>query len=376
MTDTTIYIVDDDPVMQELLRENTAAFGCIECFGSAESCAERIGAAAPDLLLLDIGLPGMDGYAFCRRLKDDAATKDIPVIFVSAHDTLDERLAGYDAGAEDFIVKPFDPAELVRKVAVAVQLVAERKNYREQLSSADQLTSLALASMDEAGIVLQFMSKLIGYETDGEIAQGLLELLQRFGVPGAVQVRVGARSHTLSAAGTNLPLEVSVLNHVRGLERIFEFHRRAAFNFDRVTLLIHRMPDDPDVCGRIRDNLSIAAQGADSRLAALETAEARQRDQRAVFAALDTLRATLVAFRDSHQRHRVRSSALAFEMEQDLAKAFVHLGLTNDQERFLEDMLGARIAEMMQMVDKGDELEKILSSLLAQLSGMGGGPAA
>lgn len=376
MTDSLVFIVDDDPMMQELLRGNTEDLARAECFGCAEDCAARIAEVTPDLLLLDIGLPGMDGYTFCRRLKDDAATKDIPVIFVSAHDTLEERLAGYDAGAEDFIVKPFDPAELERKVGVALQLVNERKGYREQLSNADQLTTLALASMDEAGVVLQFMSKLIGYETDVEIAQGLLELLQRFGVVGAVQVRVGERAYTVSEAGVNLPLEVSVLNHVRTLERIFEFHRRAVFNFDRVTLLIHRMPDDPDVCGRIRDNLSIAAQGADSRLAAMEIAEARQRDQKAVFSALDALRTTLMEFRDSHQRHRAMSSELAFEIEQDLAKAFVHLGLTTAQERFLEDMLGARLAQMMQMVDKGDELEGILATLLGQLSGLTVGAAA
>lgn len=375
MSDALIYVVDDDPIMQEVMRDNTEALARIECFADAEACAERIHEAPPDLLLLDIGLPGMDGYTFCRQLKDDGATKDIPVIFVSAHDTVEERLAGYDAGAEDFIVKPFDPAELARKVGVAMQLVAERKSYREQLSSADQLTSLALASMDEAGVVLQFMGKLVAWETDAEIAQGLLELMQRMGVDGAVQTRVGERAYTLSSAGTNLPLEVSVLNHVRTLERIFEFRKRAVFNFDRVTLMVHQMPDDNDVCGRIRDNLAIAAQGADSRLAALAVAEARQRDQATVFRALETLKTTLVEFRDSHQQHRARSSALTFDMEQDLAKSFVHLGLTTGQERFLEEMMSARIAELMQVLDKGDEMERILSQLLDQLSDLTSQPA-
>jgi hypothetical protein len=252
-------------------------------------------------------------------------------------------------------------------VKVLLQLVDEKKNFKEQLASADQLTSLALASMDEAGIVLQFTSKLIGYESDAEIAQGLLELLQRFGVNGVVQTRIGERALTQSREGVNVPLEVSVLNHVRTLDRIFEFHKRAVFNFDRVTIMIHNMPPDPDVCGRIRDNMSIAAQSVDARLAALETAEARARDQAALFAALESLQGTLMDFRESHKSHRLESSQLGYEIEEDLARAFVHLGLTTGQERYLEDMIRARIAQLMQIVDKGDEMEKILATLLAQL---------
>jgi DNA-binding response OmpR family regulator len=368
----SLYAVDDDPMVLTVVRGIAEPIACVECFDSAEACQERLAAAPPDLLLLDISLPGMDGYSYCRQLKNDSVTMGIPVIFVSANDGIDDRLAGYDAGAEDFIVKPFNPHELLRKIRVAGRIRADKHKLIEQMAAAEQLTSLVLASMDESSIVLQFMSKLIGWETEAEIAAGLLELMQRYRLTGAVQTRVGPRAYTLSPEGANLPLEVSILNHVRTMERIFEFRNRAVYNFERVTVMVANMPlADGDQCGRIRDNLAIAAQGAEARLAALETAEARVRSQGSLMTALKSLQGTLVAFKDAQTANRRRGSALAFDIEQDLARSFVHLGMTTGQERFLEDMLRNRIAELMEIVDQGDELEGILSRLLEELAAVG-----
>jgi hypothetical protein len=200
--------------------------------------------------------------------------------------------------------------------------------------------------------------------------------MSRYRLEGAVQARVGSRAHTQSPAGVNLPLEMSILNHVRTMDRIFEFRSRAVYNFERVTVMVANMPlGDPDLCGRIRDNLATAAQGAESRLAALETSEARTRSQSGIVTALKSLESTLLSFKEAHKSHRLRSSELAFDIEQDLARSFVHLGLTTGQERFLEDMLRTRIAELMQIVDQGDGLEKILTQLLDDLAALSGAGA-
>ncbi len=367
MPSEIIFIVEDDPTTQEVMGAQLNGIARSEGFLSAEECHRRLSEQVPDLILLDIELPGMDGHAFCRLIKEDPETRHVPVIFVSSHDTPDERLASYDVGGHDFIIKPFDPKELLKKVEVALRLVGERKDYRQQLSSADELTSLVLASMDEAGIVLQFMSKLIGYQNYQEIAQGFLELLGRIGINGAVQVRVGKREVTVGKEGWNVPLEVSVCNHLKTLDRIFEFKRRVAFNYEHVTVLIHEMPNDDAACGRIRDNVTIAAQAADSRLAALTVAEARDTERMLLLETLEALSGTFVGFRNSHEQQRLISSELVFDIERDLAKAFCHLGLSVSQERFLEDMLKSRLSELLVLVDKSDELEEILSGLIERL---------
>jgi len=152
----------------------------IETFESVEVCMPRLADERPGMFLLDVSLPGMDGYSFCRQIKDDPSLRHIPVTFVSGHDDIDARLAGYDAGGEDFVVKPFDPDEIKRKIKVAQHTIQNQKSLQEQAEASEYLSSLALASMDEAGIVLQFMSKLIGWSTASDVAGGLLELMQRY----------------------------------------------------------------------------------------------------------------------------------------------------------------------------------------------------
>lgn len=360
-SNTTIYAVDDDPMILDIYASLLGEEFNLRTFPSCEACTEAVALSVPDIFLLDIELSGVDGYTLCRQLKENDASRDAPVIFVSSHDNINERLAGYDSGAEDFIIKPFSPDELLRKVRVSEQIIANKKNLREQLSMSEQLSSLALASMDEAGLVLQFMSKLIGWSDEVEIASGLLELMQRYGLSGAVQTRTANRRYSLSPAGANLPLEVSVLNHVSTMETIFEFRNRGVYNYPRATLMVSNMPlHDPDFCGRIRDNLAIAAAGASARLDAI-TAEEAVRDT------LINIRETISTIHQFHESTRVQTSELIFELDEELAKLFVSLGLTTGQENMFEDMIKEFMNRLTLIIDQGDDIQTSLQTLSEKL---------
>lgn len=365
MNDFTIFAVDDDEMVRAMIESMLAPDYPVASFASAESCLARIAESRPGMLLLDIGLPGMDGYALCRRLKDDDATSDLPVVFVSAHDTLEARLAGFDAGGEDFIVKPFEPELLLRKVQVAERLGAAKRALHEQVQNAEHMTDLALSSMGDSGVALQFMSKLVGCESELDIAENLLQVLGYFRLAGAIETRVGERSHVLSSNGDSLPLETAILGHVRSMDRIFEFQTRSVYNLDNVTLMVSNMPiADSELCGRIRDTLAIVTQGADGRLLAIANAEARDRGAQGLMSALDSLVRTVNGFAEVHERHRLTSSEIVFRVEQNLARSFVHLGLTEDQERLVEDLFRAGMTDLMNFIEQGGS---VLQSSLGKL---------
>ncbi|MYM71687.1 response regulator [Duganella sp. FT134W] len=84
-------------------------------------------AAPPDLILLDVRMPGMDGFAACRLLKANPVTRPIPVIFLSALDEPDERVAGLAMGGVDFVAKPYHPAEVFARVRIHLELAGRRK---------------------------------------------------------------------------------------------------------------------------------------------------------------------------------------------------------------------------------------------------------
>ena len=363
-----VFAIDDDPLILEIMREILEPDCAVETFESVEACLPRLEVEKPGMFLLDVSLPGMDGYAFCRVIKDDESLRDIPVTFVSSNDTIESRIKGYDAGGEDFIVKPFEPEEVLRKIKVAKQIILSKKALEEQAKAANSFSMMMMTSMGESGIVMQFLGKLFSWNTEQEVAAGVLELLQSYQLEGVTQTRIAQRTLTLSASGTNMPLEVSVLNHVRSQGRIFEFRNRGVYNTSHITVMVNNMPvHDPDLCGRLRDHLSLVAQGADSRLQAIEAEEANQRNRAGIDEALQSIRESVGAMRQAHGLDRAASSQLLIELEQSMAKAFVHLGLSTDQERHMEELVHTFMKRMMELQDRGEEIYETLQQLTEKL---------
>jgi PAS domain S-box-containing protein len=128
-----ILVVDDNPdnlqVLMKLLTEN----GFVTFPASEGELALRfVQSTPPDLLLLDIIMPGMDGYEVCRRLKADARTREIPVIFMTALSEIEDKVTGFKLGAVDYVTKPFQADEALARVRSHVALHTMQKRLEEQ----------------------------------------------------------------------------------------------------------------------------------------------------------------------------------------------------------------------------------------------------
>jgi DNA-binding response OmpR family regulator len=111
----TILVVDDDPKIRELLRLYVAREGHrVIHAGDGPEALEAAARARPDLVLLDVMLPGLDGFEVCRRLRDDGA--EMPILLLTARSGDSDKVIGLDIGADDYIVKPFSPRELMARV--------------------------------------------------------------------------------------------------------------------------------------------------------------------------------------------------------------------------------------------------------------------
>jgi two-component system, sensor histidine kinase and response regulator len=118
-----VLIVDDNPSNLELLYEvlDDAGFEVLVS-QNGEGALKRAEHSHPDLLLLDVMMPGMDGFETCQRLKAHAATKDIPVIFMTALADTDDKVKGFEAGAVDYVTKPFQPVEVLMRIKTHLTL--------------------------------------------------------------------------------------------------------------------------------------------------------------------------------------------------------------------------------------------------------------
>src|SRR3954469_2632080 len=115
MSDPAVLLVDDDPRILRMLQRTLGAEGyavsAVSDGGAALASVER---SLPDLIVLDVAMPGLDGLAVTRRLR--AKRLPVPILLLTARDALEDRVAGLDAGADDYLVKPFENAELSARV--------------------------------------------------------------------------------------------------------------------------------------------------------------------------------------------------------------------------------------------------------------------
>ncbi len=122
MANETLLIVEDDADIRELLRFNLEREGYrIAESASAEEAHRQMAKAAPDLILLDLMLPGTDGFAFCRAVRADERTAKIPVIMVTARDEDADIVAGLEVGADDYMTKPFSARILSARVRAVLR---------------------------------------------------------------------------------------------------------------------------------------------------------------------------------------------------------------------------------------------------------------
>jgi diguanylate cyclase (GGDEF)-like protein len=139
-----ILVVDDEPVNLALIKRRLEweeyEIHTAEDGGQAVEAARRV---LPDLVILDVMMPVLDGLQACRLLKEDPATRGIPVIFLSALDDTDTKVSGLALGADDYISKPFRVEELLARVAVAIRLKRERDRLRESAEDARQRAEAA-----------------------------------------------------------------------------------------------------------------------------------------------------------------------------------------------------------------------------------------
>ncbi len=139
-----IYCVEDDQSIRELMLYTLKASGFeAQGFGSGEELMAGLSSALPELILLDIMLPGEDGVSILQRLKDSADTKEIPVIMASAKGTEYDKVMGLDLGADDYLVKPFGMMEMISRIRAVL-----RRSGSISPKPTDQLTNGAIRMRD------------------------------------------------------------------------------------------------------------------------------------------------------------------------------------------------------------------------------------
>ena len=201
----TILAIDDNPTNLETLSDYLTQFGFTVLLKSdGEKAFALLKRRLPDLILLDIVMPGIDGFEICRRLKEDPDTKDIPVIFMSALSDTVDKVTGFELGAVDYITKPFQYKEVLARVNAHLTIQHLQKDLQTKNVELQSLLERERRSLERERKLIEDLRLNLSISLPHELRTPLNNIL------GFAQLLIRARS---------LPKPDSILEYANGIYR-------------------------------------------------------------------------------------------------------------------------------------------------------------
>ena len=293
-------------------------------------------AGSIDIILSDIVMPVMEGYAFCQAVKTDPDCQDIPLIFISSLTTLEEKMKGFEVGADDYITKPISPEELGLKIKKLLELRAENKGLQQQLSESNSVAMQAMTYSSDLGQVLEFYKNTLEAANFDEVAALLFDVTNGYGLKCSLQVIARDGVLNFSSQGMVSPLEANVIELSRSKGRFFDFNARTLINYPEFSLLVKNMPiEDPERYGIMKDSLGNLCNAIEARVKFLMYENATIQKEQVINAVIGMMEEVDKQFGEMQQAN----TYVINSMIDDLDEAMLDLGLTSAQEDLVRSIV-------------------------------------
>lgn len=368
-----LLIVDDDPVAAGMLGLTLKGAGYdVRDVASGEECLMVMAEFSPEVVLLDIDMPGgMDGYETCRRIRSRFDRANLTIIFLSAHDSLEERLRAYDAGGDDFVAKPFDAEEIHRKIDLAVSARLRREQADAEKKLLEESVDIAVQGFNEMGDILKFTRGALRCRTLKALCELMIASMGSNNCACHVQLRgsPAAGTATMTPSGYASPLEESVIELMRQHDRIFQFKSRLILNYGAVSLLISNLPADDDaLAGRLRDYAAMVCEAAEDAVVNISL----RADALAWAQELRSLgesshrRVELLA--ESYRQQQLNTRVQLESMAEKVEAMYYQFGLSDRQEAAISDTVRGTKDEVLQLFGQyGEDFDEQFRYILADL---------
>lgn len=351
-----VLVVDDDRVVRNIIcRALSEQYETITAEDGVDGI-EKVESENPDFVLLDVEMPGMNGYEVCDKLKHNPSTHDTPVLFLSSHSSLRERMLGYEAGAADYIVKPFEPQELVAKLNLLAQLKRDREELSKRAKSASDTAFMAMRGSSELGLAIQFIEATYNAVDFQTIAQRFFDVTNQIGLKCTLMFRTRAGKEFFNPKGDISPLEKEVIDTLYDCGKRFnDFGCRTQINYSRVALLVKNMPlDNQEAYGRYKDFLPTMLGSTDAKIKALDTEMALVEQTRNLTQSFKVVRDTLVQVGENLQSTQEDVMLLLRATIEGLDARIPTLGLEDDQEKYLINTLDGALQSTRGIIESGE----------------------
>ncbi len=355
-----IMAVDDEALNRQFLKEVLEDDYQLHLFSSGEECLQQIEEVTPDLIVLDVELGGMDGYEVCRQLKLAPESHDIPIIFVSVHDHLQDRLNGYEAGGDDYVSKPFYDDELLAKIKHNLENKASSERLASLLSDATATAMTAMCDASKQGDIVQFLLNSVNCRSFEELACTIFSSTQALGLHCSLLIHIGSESDFFDDRGMNKPLEKELIYRCKDDGRILEYGNRAIINFEHVSLFVRNMPQDKCLNGELKDQLPRLIQGANSRVKAIVSEQLLKKQ-------CGRIKQAIREIKEEFEQHESQAWSLMDDFNRDIRIRIEQLLMSEEQENQLYVMITSYMEALLKLYNSKQQMDTSFRELLEDL---------
>jgi DNA-binding response OmpR family regulator len=365
-----ILLVDDSPNELRILMEVLKHKYAIVVATSGEQAINMVKEDKQiELVLLDVNMPLKNGYDTCKEILE--ISPELPVVFVSANDSTDEILKGFDVGGVDYLTKPIDTNVVARKVDVIVHERDLLHKLQDEHKSTSDMVMSVIASAGHLGTVLGFLRAGLKIKTHEGLLSALFDVFDGLNMDVCVQLRTPKLKMNRATRGKLTPLEEDLLDRAANMQgRFLEKGSRYIVNFESISVIIKNMPEDEVLKGDLRDNLMMILEDTDALSHKLGNASKDSSNSVDIKALRDQIldaTSTLDMLSKQYQSNKSTIVNLIEDMNVEFEQAFFKLGLLEQQEDELTNIVASKTEQFNQSMTQSEEMKQAIFSIQEQL---------
>ena len=365
-----ILIVDDDKGNCKRLNKLLSVSYKTQCANSGKECLTALESFHPDLCLLDIVLPDMDGYEICQHIRKNPKFSETVIIFVSGRLSTESIIKGYECGANDYITKPINDIVLAQKVDLNLKSVTTERELREEVKLSTNTAFTAMRETSDYGQLINFMRDSLECTSYEALTEQVFKITDEMQLNATLKLYTATGELDMNPSGISRPLESELLTRCRNQGRFFDFQSRTIINFDHVSVLIKNMPiNDKEKYGRVRDMLATLLTAVNAQVNILDQIKRSETLHDSllhstiqdVHGAMQQIEATT---RSQEQRSMKTMDGLIHDMEGSM----MSIDLTDAQESSLLTILKKAAQEMSHIYENSLDIDNQFNSVMKKMS--------
>ena len=364
-----ILVIDDDKFAQKMVQRDLDKDYSLFFADNGEEGLAKASQINPDIIILDIEMPGLNGYEVCDQLKQNDKTRDIPVIFLSSLQDMRYRMQGYEAGGDDFFIKPFEAETLRARINVLVRYRDAQRALYQRYEEAQKTAYIAMTGSSELGMAMQFVEKSYNLHAYDELAEAFFAMSGQLGLKCTLMFLTGDDTQQwFSSSGIVSPLERELLLLMREDKRFYDFGFRTIINYPSVSLLIKNMPlDNIERYGRIKDLLPTILGALNGKIFSLNTEMTLKQQTNVLAESFLRIEKSLLSTGSNLQLNQGHVTNVMRSLLTELNEFIPYLGLDEDQEKYILDRIEQAVVESTNIITAGESTNTTFNDVIKEL---------